>query len=356
MKISDSKKRTIILTLTRQCNLACTYCFEHNKSSECMDVCTAMEIIKKEYKELQQDEILEVDFFGGEPFLTFNVLRKIVEEVEDSYMRDDILFFVDTNGTLINDEIKEWLCSHSQILVCGLSYDGTPHMQDMNRSGSSFCIDLDFFKEIYPYQTIKMTVSKETLPYLAEGVEYLENKGFEVACNLAYGIDWSAESFYEMLEQELLKLINRYLKNPDITPCSILNTSILPIAMGEKEKRRFCGAGINMVSYDVDGKTYPCQLFMPISVGKKKARESQDIIFYEKIPNNLLDEKCCGCVIKSVCPTCYGANYQEFGNIYWQNESYCKLQKIIFKAISFFKGMQWEKNRYMFLKRKKHYY
>ena len=57
------------------------------------------------------------------------------------------------------------------------------------------------------------------------------------------------------------------------------------------------------------------------------------------------DEKCCGCVIKSVCPTCYGANYQEFGNIYWQNESYCKLQKIIFKAISFFKGMQWEKKQ-----------
>lgn len=341
----EMKRRTIILTLTRACNLNCTYCFEHNKSSEVMDYKVAMKIISREYSKLLPDEILEIDFFGGEPFLTFSVLKKIVEKIQRSKMRDKIIFFVDTNGTLLTDEIRKWLSEYKDCLICGLSYDGNTDMQDINRCNSSMDIDLAFFKETYPFQTIKMTVSKETLPYLAEGVEYLENKGFEVACNLAYGVDWGDDDNCKILERELEKLILRYLNHPEIIPCSLLNYDILTVGFQEKEKKRFCGAGLNMAAYDIDGRKYPCQLFMPVSVGIEKADKSKTISFRDSIPESLMDAKCKTCVIKSVCPTCYGANYMKYSNIYQQDEGYCKLQKIIFKAISFYKGKQWAMNQ-----------
>lgn len=337
----ELKRRTIILTLTRSCNLNCRYCFEHNKSNEIMSFEVAMKIINEEYSKLLSDEILEVDFFGGEPFLAFDVLKKIVERIQESEMHDKIIFFVDTNGTLLTEKIREWLAKRADNLICGLSYDGNSYMQDINRCNSSSNIDLSFFEQTYPYQTVKMTVSQETLPYLAEGVEYLEKKGFEVACNLAYGVDWDNDNNCIILERELKKLVLHYLEHPEFTPCSLLNNDILAVAFQDKGKNRFCGAGINMVAYDIDGKRYPCQLFMPISVGAEKAKKSKELSSRDVIPENLLDDKCKNCVIKSVCPTCYGANYMKYSNIYQQDEGYCKLQKIVFKAISFYKGKQW---------------
>lgn len=348
-------KRTIILTLTQNCNLSCTYCFEHNKSLKTMDYETAIQIIKDEYDSINQDEMLEVDFFGGEPFLEFELIKAIVTYTENNGMSDRILFFVDTNGTLLDDSKKDWLVEHRDDFVCGLSYDGNEWMQDVNRCGSSKLIDLEFFNEYYPFQTVKMTVSTETLPKLSDGIIYLEQKGFEVACNLAYGIDWENEENSVYLQRELSKLIDYYLENPNIVPCSLLNKDITGVTLNKGVKRRFCGAKHNVVAYDVDGREYPCQLFMPLSVGKEKADKSQNLTFFEDIvPDEMLDEKCKKCVIKSICPTCYGSNYLQYDDIYMQDENYCRLQKIIMKAQAYFWGLKWKLKKLDMSKEEEH--
>lgn len=341
--VENFSRRVVILTLTQACNLACVYCFEHNKTAKKMSYEMAIHIIEQEFSELNEDVILEIDLFGGEPFLEFELIKQIVNYVEHSKMKDRVIFFADTNGTLINDEIKKWLEVHSHNFVCGLSYDGTDLMQDMNRCNSSKLIDLNFFQQQYPEQTIKMTISQNSLPHLAEGVIYLQEKGFEVACNLAYGIDWGKEEYCALLERELNKLIEYYLAHPSVIACSMLDTDISGV-LSDGMKQRYCGAGIDMATYDVDGEVYPCHLFMPLSVGYEKASQANSIHFFEnEIPNEFLDKKCQECVIKSICPTCYGANYLQYGNIYMQDDNYCNLQKIITKARSYFKGLQWKK-------------
>ena len=65
---------------------------------------------------------------------------------------------------------------------------------------------------------VKMTISRETLPTMAEGVIYAHKRGFEVSCNLAYGIDWSDPDNVAILDRELHKLIDFYIANPQITP------------------------------------------------------------------------------------------------------------------------------------------
>jgi len=341
MAFESKKRRTLTLTLTHNCNLYCTYCYEKHDTAF-MTYEQAIEIIEKEFtKEVEEGEI-ELDFFGGEPFLEFETIQKVVDYVESNKWPIPYCFFATTNGTLVHGKIQKWLKKHPNF-YCGLSFDGTPDMQDKNRSNSSRLVDLDFFKEQYPTQDIKMTISKETLNTLYEGVAFLENKGFLVSCNLAYGIDWSDESNATALERELLNLIDCYLDNPQLEPCRILKSNIDKLATYNDKTYKYCGTGTSMVAYDVDGKDYPCQLFMPISCGKEKASKVIEITFYKhELPDNLIENKCKNCVVKNVCPTCFGANYIEFGDIYHHSDSYCKLTKIIMKARSYFRAKQWE--------------
>ena len=188
-----------------------------------------------------------------------------------------------------------------------------------------------------------MTVSVETLPYLADGVIELHEKGFLVSCNLAYDIDWSASNNKEILDRELHKLITYYLDHPYIEPCTMLSLGFFNIGTHADEAIRFCGAGQEMSSYDVDGNAYPCQFFMPLSVGKEKAAIAKEIVFPETIiPEELLDEKCRGCILRSACPNCYGANFASTGSIYKRDDNMCRLTKITMKARSYFRAKQWE--------------
>jgi radical SAM protein with 4Fe4S-binding SPASM domain len=242
----------------------------------------------------------------------------------------------------VHDEIQDWLIDNVDCFTCILSYDGNANMQNINRSSSAGMIDLDFFLKYYGCEDIKMTVSPNTLPMLAEGVISLHKKGFGVSCNLAYGVDWTDKALSSVLETELQKLIDYYITNPNVSPCSMLNMGIETVAYGNDKLFRFCGCGIEMAAYDVDGKVYPCHLFMPLAAGSKAANASELFFYSEEIPLKHIEEKCRDCVIKTICPTCYGSSYIAYGDIYKRDEAYCTLIKIIVKARSFLKGRQWE--------------
>ena len=335
--------KTVMITVTESCNLSCTYCYENHKSQNIMTLETAKKIIDNELNHCEYDN-LEIDLFGGEPFLNFELIQQIDDYIKESAFKcgANIIIFASTNGTLVHDKIKKWLEERKDYFICGLSFDGTNIMQNINRSNSADLIDLDFFKVTYPNQSVKMTVSVETLKDLSQGVIFLHEKGFSVLCNLAYNINWSDTKNRLILESELQKLIKYYLENHNIQPCSMLNTPISKLASEYNSKRytSYCGAGVSMVSYDVYGTSYPCQFFMPLSVGK---RNISKLKFYsENIPEDLIEEKCRKCSIQPLCPTCYGANFVATGNMYKHDDNYCELTKIIIKARSFFRAKQWE--------------
>ena len=339
--------KIVTITLTQACNLNCIYCYECHKSTKFMSFEKAKEIIDKELTSISKDKNIQFDLFGGEPFLNFQLIKQIVGYVEEKYNDYNVMLFIATNGTLLTKEIKEWLKSKTQILQCGLSLDGTKEMHDYNRDNSFDLIDLDFFANTYPEQIVKMTISQYSLKKLYECVKFCHEKGFQVSCNLAYGLDWSNKENVSILEEELLKLINYYLENLHIKPCSILDRPISSIAVLEKQAIRTCGAGWNMIAYDVDGESYPCQFFMPLSVGKEKAEKSKTLNFNDEIiGDDKLDPKCTNCVVKAICPRCSGSNYMQTGNIYLQDDNMCKLNKIIFKARAYFKAKLYEKGVY----------
>ena len=339
----DLSVKSVTLTLTQQCNLNCSYCYEHHKSKQVLDFDEAKKIIDYEFQRNNGIDTLEFDLFGGEPFLEFDLLKKITEYICEKDSSSNRVVFATTNGTLVHGEVQAWLREHTHCFVCGLSLDGTRDMHNVNRSNSYDDIDLEFFLELYPEQDIKMTVSKETLPNLAEGVIELHQKGFLVSCNLAYGIDWSAPENIEVLNRELHKLIDFYLENQNIEPCSMLGMEIYNVGSYADKIVRYCGAGKYMQSYDVDGRSYPCQFFMPLSIGEEKAAAANSIQFPDEfLPDDLLDEKCRSCIIRSICPNCFGSNYASTGSIYKRDDNLCRLTKVIMKARSYFRAKQWE--------------
>ena len=319
-------KKEIMLILTEKCNLSCTYCFEHHKSIKKMNFETARIIIDKEMNVKDDIEGYQSTLFGGEPFLEMELIKKIYYYVEENIGRwnKKVNIFVNTNGTLLDDDVKEWLRKRRKYIYCGLSLDGTREMHNINRSNSFDRIDLDFFRECWPNQIIKMTISKETLPKLAEGVIFIHEKGFDCGCTFAYGLEWSKE-LVNILKEQLCILEKFYIEHINYPLCQILNINISVLLKDKKDRYKRCGAGENMMAYDTEGKKYPCHSFSTVSLG-----ESAKLFENYTLPiEDIIDEeRCIKCQYYLICPTCYGVNYSYTGNIGKRNRWLCDFFKL----------------------------
>lgn len=333
----ERRRKIITLTLTQSCNLHCSYCFESNKSVKVMPFDTAKSILDKALCDDKFEEY-EIDFFGGEPFLEFELIKQIIAYVAETYPKKLLLFTATTNGTLVHGEIKDWLKKHAHIFVCALSLDGTKRMHNINRCNSFDNIDIDFFAETWKEQEMKMTVSVETLPYLAEGIIFMHERGYRFTVNLAFDIDWSDKKNSLVLERQLSLLIDYYIEHPDIAPCTLMDCPIYMVSsMSQDAPFRQCGAGNEMFSFDVNGECYPCQFFMPLSIGEECSEQAKSLVFPDKINGDMFEDECRKCIALHICHTCYGANYASMGNIFKKDKNWCGLQKIIFRANAYFR-------------------
>jgi uncharacterized protein len=327
----DPVRKTVSLVITQNCNLDCVYCYEDHKSKKTMTFERAFSLVES-YLSSASTEFDEcvIDIFGGEPFTNFPLIRQLCEAVWAQKWQKPYFFSTTTNGTMVHGEIKDWLFSNRHRFYASLSLDGTKEMHDLNRSNSFSKIDIPFFQNTWANPSVKMTISNESLPRLSEGVIFIHSLGFVIHNNFAFKIDWSDHRNINVLNAELQKLVKYYLEHPNIQPCSLLD---MKIEYQTNKRIKWCGTGTHMVIYDVDGMDYPCSTFLPMSIGTEKAKLSRAMDF--SIIENLTDPKCDECVISSSCPTCYGTNFAESGNITIKNDQICQLTKIRALAVSY---------------------
>ena len=328
-----SVTRYVMLMLTYQCNLHCIYCYEHNKSNKSISLLNAKKYIEGIYIETLREkkyQALEIDFSGGEPLIQFNLIKEITEWIWSKKREIPIILFAPTNGTLLNDNMKVWFTKNKDRIALGLSYDGIPSIQDKNRSESSKYVDIDYFLKTWPKQQIKMTVSKLSLGSLADGIIFLHNRGAkEIFSNLAYGISWDQNDLWKFKEQ-LDILINFYLDHPEIKRSSLLNYDLNNSLTLSNQTKKICGCGTGTVFIDIDGKRYPCQMFSPISMTRKSLENIKNINFSD-IDEFIFDE-CKHCVLRNICPKCYGINYIENLDVSKPSNFLCQSFKIQFLA------------------------
>ena len=322
----STRRRTCMLMVTHACNLNCSYCYESHKKNAYMSVDLAKKIILKEaqfVKDSQNFDEMEIDFMGGEPFMNFPLIKEIVEWLEGGVINIPYVCFATTNGTLLTDEIKNWLREHKNTFVAGASYDGNSEMQSTNRGTDKYNLDLDFFNELWSYQPFHMTISKETLPNLAQGVLDIHKKGYKFDASLAEGVDWTLEDSLIYREQ-LCVLKDTYLKNDSLTPFNRLTRyiNVSNVSATEKIQEKWCGAGKYMATYDIDGKKYGCHMFTPVVLGDKALLA--DMVEWDA-PESTADNYCKNCVLRNFCSTCAGFNYKYRGHLAIRDKRWCPM-------------------------------
>lgn len=127
----------LILQVTQQCNLRCKYCaysgnyYNRSHTSNRMDFETAKKAIDFYLKRSEKADQLALSFYGGEPLLEFELIKKCVSYILQRKGDKKILFTMTTNGTLMTEDVIEFLVKYEFNLM--ISLDGDKKSHDINR-------------------------------------------------------------------------------------------------------------------------------------------------------------------------------------------------------------------------------
>jgi uncharacterized protein len=329
-----NKIRQVTMTVTEDCNLRCSYCYEPNKNRDhYMSLDTAKQIVEIEMLADNGFEGVQFDFFGGEPFKAFNVIKDLLDWFHTKEWEKGHSFYIGTNGTLLNDEQKEWLCKYNCLTV-GVSLDGNKMIHDINRSNSydRVIANLPFFLEHWQNQPVKMTINAETIPHLADCIIDLEEKEIPFTANIVFEDIWKSPENKKYLlniyEQQLNILVDFYVEHSELYPALFLDRRLEYIQLPTdksfqlRDRCRWCGAGIEMIMYDTEGNSFPCHRFSPWVTGKPEPAKAVNKQEQWK------PEICTNCNLVQMCPTCAGYNWEVNDDPEFRTTNHCEAFKL----------------------------
>jgi uncharacterized protein len=133
----DQYMGNLILQVTQACNLRCKYCaysgnyLNRPHSELSMNEEIAKKAIDFYIKHGSEMPRLAFGFYGGEPFLNFDLIKKLVPYIKQRIRGKKYLFHITTNGTIMNDEIIQFITENDVSLM--VSLDGPKEIHDSNR-------------------------------------------------------------------------------------------------------------------------------------------------------------------------------------------------------------------------------
>lgn len=350
-----SNRQTVIkalcLHIAHACNLACRYCFagkgEYNGDTALMSAETGKKAIDFLIKSSGSRRNLEVDFFGGEPLMNFEVVKEIVaygRSLEEKYNKK-FRFTLTTNGVLLNDDVLEFANKEMSNLV--LSIDGRKELHDYMRPArngkGSYDMILPKFQRAAEERNQTDYYVRGTFTHyntdFDKDVLHLADLGFKQISVEPVVADPSCD--YAITEDDIAKICESY----DRLAKEMLRRQqegngfnffhfMIDLSGGPCVAKRLsgCGSGTEYLAVTPWGDLYPCHQF----VGNEKfllgnldeGIRRTDICEDFKRCNVYSRPKCRDCFAKFFCSGGCAANAYNFhGSI---NESYdvgCALQR-----------------------------
>ena len=359
--------KALCINVSHDCDLRCRYCFaskgDYKGGRKLMPAETAFKAVDFLLENSGNRRNIEIDFFGGEPLLNFETIRKTVAYGRETAGKagKEIHFTVTTNGTLLDDEKAGFINGNMDNVV--ISIDGRKEVHDFMRCDRA---GRGSYGRIVP-SALKLVEERGEKSYFIRGtftaknldfsrdVLHLADLGFgEISVEPVVGpggwnkdaegrlagIECEEEEFYltgehipailteyERLAEECLRRIreNRGFRFYHFN----LNLYDGPCLF---KRITACGAGFEYLAVSPDGDLYPCHQFVgmngflmgDIYNGIKNGR------LLEKFKGSsiLTKDKCRKCWAKLFCSGgCHANAYFTNGNIDAPNELSCIMQK-----------------------------
>ena len=325
--VDFKKRKTVVkalcLHIAHDCNLACRYCFAEEGEYHGRRALMSYEVGKKALDFLIANsgnrEHLEVDFFGGEPLMNWDVVKRLVEygRSQEEAHHKKFRFTLTTNGVLLNDEVMEF-CNREMSNVV-LSLDGRRDVNDKmrpfrNGSGSydlivpKFQKFADSRKQMNYY--VRGTFTRNNLDF-ADDVLHYADLGFEQMSMEPVVADPSED--YAIKEEDIPAILKEYdrlaleyIKSKKEGRGFNLFHFMLDLKAGPCVAKRMagCGSGTEYLAVTPWGDLYPCHQF----VGNEKFLMGN--VDTGVVNTDIRDEfKTCNVYAKPGCKDCFARFY-----------------------------------------------
>lgn len=347
----NSPVKAMCLNVAHDCNLRCEYCFAAKGDFGCGRKLMPLEVGKKAIDFLIEHSAgrrnLEMDFFGGEPLMNWDVVKELVlyAREQEKIHNKNFRFTITTNGLLLTDDKIDFI--NKEMSNCVLSLDGRKEINDRMRTrvDGTGC-----YEQIVPkYQ--KLVAQRGDKDYYARGTFTRYNLDFtdDVLHMADLGFDQvSVEPVvsdkkldYSIQEEDLPKVFSEYerLANALLKRRKegrgfnffhfMIDLNQGPCAI---KRLRGCGCGNEYVAVTPEGDIYPCHQF----VGEEQWKMGSVLDGSFNLPmkerfakaNVYSKTDCKNCWAKFYCSGgCNANNWQYEGDILKSHGISCELEK-----------------------------
>lgn len=328
-----------VVYLTSQCNLSCSYCFVNRLPANHMTFEKGREVLDWLAENACQGNAdpLILSFFGGEPLLRFPILKEMVhygrQRAEACGKR--IIFSVTSNGTLLTEEILDFLEKEQISLLYSIDGDRQTNdlfrtYQDGRSASDDICGNARRMLRRFPNTAARMTIVPENLERLADNIVFLhEELGFSFISPCPAQERFTDKLQWEELDRHFRRATEYFIDKAlagDYVHLHFLDNGIdqlvnnRPLDVG-------CGAGKTFVGIDPQGDIYPCHRFVSYASEGKYAfklgnvRDGIDSVkalpFRRYDRSNILGcyTRCSDCPARDLCAGgCIALNHEVSGN------------------------------------------
>jgi uncharacterized protein len=262
----------LTLSLTHQCNLACRYCYAGRTNKSDMSVETAKKCVDLALETLPEKNSLSVGFFGGEPLLRFDLIRRISDYArrKAQALKKSVVISVTTNGTRVTPEVVDFAVDHG-VQLC-FSLDGPADVHDRNRiyrgGRGSFDDVINGIeraqKRLIPIQ-VNAVFGPETVGDLPRSLEFFVESGIP---SIHFSPDIMAvwpDRPGPLVQDAFAQVAERYIgcfQRGREVAVNLLDSKMLLFIKGGYDAADKCTMGDGEWGIAPSGNIYPCERFI----------------------------------------------------------------------------------------------
>lgn len=340
------------LGLTHNCNLSCKYCYSGRKFGRDMSLDTGKKIVDFAVNLATDGRRLDFSFFGGEPFLCFDLMKEITAYIreKEKEIENPVRLSVTTNGTILNQSIFDFL-NKEDVALC-ISVDGPEDVHDLNRcredGRGSFGLVLKnlttAIEELDGLQ-VNAVYGPETVDQLIETVSFFVQMGISVIhLNPNICAPWPAEA-YPKLDESFMKIANYYIESYEQgneIAINLIDSKVVLFLKGGYSPGDTCGMGETEWGFAPSGNIYPCERLIgeddgsPFCLGNVRTgldQEKRCSLLHHRGNHN---EECRRCDWQRYCMNwCGCTNYHLTGHTQFVAPAICASERSAIKAAKF---------------------